>query len=77
MSSSGINAREHNLTRKTEKRFNFNSVDKRGRHSFFSDTKLQVDQIKRKIVARFNKPLLFKKSNTLTVNTTIIFRIKN
>ena len=26
-------------------------------HSLFADTKLQVDQIKRKTVAKFNKPL--------------------
>ena len=27
------------------------------KHSFFADTKLHFDQIKRKIVAKFNKPL--------------------
>ena len=31
--------------------------------SFFAETKQQVDQIKRKIVANFNKPLFFQKTH--------------
>ena len=31
--------------------------------AFVADTKLHVDEIKRKIVAKFNKPLFIKKSN--------------
>ena len=33
------------------------------KHSFFADTKLEVDQIKRKLVAKFNKPLFTQKLN--------------
>ena len=33
------------------------------KHSFFADTKQQNDQIKRKIVANFNKPLFIQKTN--------------
>ena len=35
------------------------------KHSFFAETKQQVDQIKRKIVAKFKKPILFKKQTFL------------
>ena len=42
-------------------------------HSFFADTKPQVDQIKRKIVAKFNKPLFI---TLLRVKTTLIFGAK-
>ena len=33
------------------------------KHSFFADTKLQVDQIKKKLEAQFNKQLFTKKLN--------------
>ena len=34
---------------------------KKEEHSFITDTKLQIDQIKRKMEAKFNKPFfLFK-----------------
>ena len=33
------------------------------KHSFIADTKLQVDQIKRKVEAKFSKQLLIWKSN--------------
>ena len=46
------------------------------KHSFFADTKQQVDQIKRKIVVSFKKPILFNKQTFLKVKTTITFRVK-
>ena len=48
----------HILTLNTLKRLKIISVERRGKkHSVFADTKLQTDQIKKKIVAKFNKPL--------------------
>ena len=46
----------HNLRRKfaIKSKFEFN---KKNDHSLIADTKLQVDQIKRKMEAKFNKPL--------------------
>ena len=38
-----------------------------------ADTKLQVDQIKRRMQEKFNKPF-FIKSNILKVKTTISFQ---
>ena len=53
--SSGIKARKT----KAQKRLGFNSVKKRGRISilFFADSQPRVDQIRRRIAAKFNKPL--------------------
>ena len=32
-------------------------MEKKKKHSFFADNKIEVGQTKRKIVAKFNKPL--------------------
>ena len=58
-----------NLMRKNYKTeyFSIQYKEEEGeKHSFYADTKLQVDQIRRKIVAKFNKPLFFEKSNITT-----------
>ena len=44
----------HNLRCKTAKKIDFSRKEK---HSFIADTKLQVEQVKRKMKAKFNKPL--------------------
>ena len=50
-----------NLTRKTAKTLNFNLVKKsRKKPSFFANTKVQIGQIKRKIVAKVYKSLLIQ-----------------
>ena len=45
----------HNLRRKTAMKTQFEFIRKK-EHFLIADTKLQVDQIKRKIEAKFNKP---------------------
>ena len=45
----------HNLRRKTTINTIFECCRKK-EHSLIADTKLQVDQIKRKMEAKFNKP---------------------
>ena len=47
----------HNLRRKTAKKTNLVFSRKKA-HSLIADTKLPVDQNKRKIEAKFNKPFL-------------------
>ena len=46
------------------------------KRSFFADTKQQVDQTKRKIVANFNKPFLSEKQTFLKVKTIKRFPVK-
>ena len=46
-------------------------------HSLIADTKLKVDQIKRKMEAIFNKPFFVLKSKILKVETTIGFQAIN
>ena len=46
----------HNLSRKTAVKIEFD-FNKKKKHSFIADNKLQVDQIKRKIEAKSNKSL--------------------
>ena len=48
--------KKHNLRRKTEKKIE-PDFNRKKKHSFIADNKLQVDQIKRKIEANFNKSL--------------------
>ena len=64
----------HNLIRKTSIKIEYEFIRKR-KHSFIADTKLQVDQIKRKIEANFNKPLFIEKSNIF--KTTTSFQVIN
>ena len=66
----------HNLRRKTAKKTKFEFCRKK-EHSLIAYTKLQVDQLKRKMEAKFNKPFFFKKSNILKVKTTISFQAIN
>ena len=49
----------HKLLRETSEQiiFNFSIKKRKKKHSSFADTKLQVDQIKKKMVAKFNQPL--------------------
>ena len=53
----------HNLRSKTAVRIEI-SFNGKKKLSFIADNKLQVDQTKRKIEAKFNKSLFIKKSNT-------------
>ena len=46
----------HNLRRKTTIEINI-STSRNMKHSFFANTKLQIDQIKEKTESKFNKPL--------------------
>ena len=48
----------HNLRRKTaiKTKFEFSRNKRKKEHSLIADTKLQVDQIERKMEAKFNKP---------------------
>ena len=45
----------HNLRRKTAEKTNF-EFSRQKERSLIADTKLQVDQSKRKVEAKFNKP---------------------
>ena len=47
----------HNLRRKTAIKTKF-EFSRKKEHSLIADTKLQNDQIKRKIEAKFNKPFI-------------------
>ena len=49
----------HDLRRKTAIKTKF-EFSRKKEHSLIADTKLQVDQFKRKMEAKFNKPFLFK-----------------
>ena len=49
----------HNLRCKTAIKIEF-EFNRNKKHSFIADNKLQVDQIKRTIELKFNKPFLFK-----------------
>ena len=57
--SGSIKARYHNLRRKIAIKTKF-EFSRKKEHSLIAETKLQVDQIKRKMEANFNKPFLFK-----------------
>ena len=50
--------KNQNLTRKTGEyfKFHFSRAERKKKFPFFADTQLKFDQIKRKKVARFNKP---------------------
>ena len=64
---------EHrNLRRKTAIKTNF-EISRKKEHSLIADTKLQIDQIKKKMEAKFNKPFFYLKIKTLKVKTTISF----
>ena len=71
-------ADNHNLTLNTAKKvkFKFSGQKMKEKHAFFADTKQQVDQIKRKIVANFNKPFSSEKQTFLKVKTTITFPVR-
>ena len=66
----------HNLKRKTAIKTTF-EFSREKEHSLIADTKLQVDQIKRKMEAKFNKPFFIGISNILQVKTTISFQAIN
>ena len=53
------NPEKHKLTRETIEKIEieFNEKKQKTRHSFFADTKLQVEKIKRKIVTKINRSL--------------------
>ena len=51
-------------------------LSRKEKHSLIADTKLQVDQIKRKMEAKFKKPI-FKNQIYLKVKTTVSFQVKN
>ena len=53
MKSSSVKPVKHNLRRKTAIEIRFKNSRKK-KHSFFADTKLQIDQIKEKLEAKFN-----------------------
>ena len=46
----------HNVRSKTAKRIEF-EISRKKKHFFIADTKLQIDQIKRKVESNFDKPL--------------------
>ena len=54
------NPEHHNLGRKTAMKTNF-EFSRKNEHSLIADTKLQTDQSKRKMEAKFNKPLFILK----------------
>ena len=60
----------HNLRRKTAIKTEF-EFSRKNEYSLIADTKLQVDQSKRKMEAKFNKPFLISKSIILKAKTTI------
>ena len=53
----------HNLRHKTAINIEF-EFNRKKKQSFIADNKLQVDQIKSKIEAKFKKSLFISKSNT-------------
>ena len=56
---------QKNITRKTEIKIKFYFTRKK-EHSFFADTKLQFDQIKRKISGNVQKAPFYLKTNNFT-----------
>ena len=57
MKSRSTEPEDHNLKRKTAIKTDLEFIRKK-EHTLIADTKLQVDQIKRKMEAKFNKPFL-------------------
>ena len=71
-----VSVPEHNnLRRKTAIKTKFEFRKKE--HFLIADTKLQGDQSKRKMEAKFNKPFFIQKSNISKVKTTISFQAIN
>ena len=66
---------KHNLMDKTGINIKF-YFSRKKKHSFFADTKLQIDEVKRKIVGKFKSPCLLKKQTILKVRTTTSFSVK-
>ena len=58
MKFNGIKAKKPKL--KPLKRIKFSRKNRTKKHFFFVETRLQFDQIKGKIVVKFNKPLYLK-----------------
>ena len=52
----------HYLRRRAAIKIEFD-FNRKKKHSFFADNRLQVDQIKRKVEAKFNKSLFIGKNN--------------
>ena len=61
----------HNTTEKLK--FKLSGQKMKKKLSIFAYTKQQVDQIKRKIVANFNKPLFIQKTNIFKRKSCIVF----